>query len=267
MRTTADLTTLDPQKLFTRPMSIFNSLFFCSTLPARLLRVEWDPNTAKRGIAQAWDHGVIILLNPRHRFHINSPSGLLRTLLHEMIHAFLELYACYPAASGCNNDACKILSLQNRGATGHGRAWQYLAKAIEDASPRLLPGIEIWLGREEVCLKEKRAAIVLASKDILASGWTPSICDRWLFDRYLPWDRCGFRKHSRDDDWIRFTMLKRYISHVEAARGSRRSDDSKYADSGMMTHNTSYRDAVVGCGVLFVSTAASSRWSHSQVEL
>jgi hypothetical protein len=54
--------------------------------------------------------------------------------MHEMIYAFLYQYACHECATTKEN------------TSNHGRAFQILAKAIEEQCPRLL-GLQFELGR------------------------------------------------------------------------------------------------------------------------
>jgi hypothetical protein len=54
-----------------------------------------------------------------------------------MIHGFLFQYACELCTASADN-------VKNHG--GHGRAWQLIAKAVEDEASRLL-GTEVDLGR------------------------------------------------------------------------------------------------------------------------
>jgi hypothetical protein len=57
------------------------------------------------------------------------------TILHELLHAFLLRHTCR---------RCPLV--ENFGWNGHGRAWQLLAKAIEEQSMRLI-GMNVDLGR------------------------------------------------------------------------------------------------------------------------
>lgn len=67
----------------------------------------------------------------------------LGTILHEMIHGFLFQYACEPCTASADN-------VKNHG--GHGRAWQLIAKAVEDEASRLL-GTEVDLGGSTRCIR------------------------------------------------------------------------------------------------------------------
>lgn len=111
---------------------------------------------------------------------------MLCTLLHEMIHAFLGRYGCLGwAEGGCGSDACVSLSYENFGKTGHGRAWQYIARTIEAALPRLL-GFKGRLGREEGFLTEMNSL-----------GFRPSECD--IANHYG-----GFTGFVRQNLWTSF---------------------------------------------------------------
>jgi hypothetical protein len=88
--------------------------------------------------------------------------GYIGTLLHEMIRAFFALWAC---------DCCRR-AVENGGLTGHGRAWQDLALALETAytDHRLLGIVNMCLGRQnslafEVSLSgDRQANLVLRQR-------------------------------------------------------------------------------------------------------
>jgi hypothetical protein len=82
-----------------------------------------------------------IRLHPTLRHHIKAEyvrkgqsltEERLGTIIHELLHGFLEQYACHRCY--INNYCC------------HSRAWQRIAKAIEEESVRLL-GVEVDLNR------------------------------------------------------------------------------------------------------------------------
>ncbi|KAG8533351.1 uncharacterized protein KY384_002134 [Bacidia gigantensis] len=69
--------------------------------------------------------------NPRHILQC-----LLETLLHEMVHAVLELFACC-----CRVCFCKRNLLATVGLRGHGPTWIRLGKALQDTLNRNLPNV------------------------------------------------------------------------------------------------------------------------------
>ncbi|RAR06262.1 hypothetical protein DDE83_007017 [Stemphylium lycopersici] len=96
--------------------------------------------------------GTQILIHPTLYRGNGSPShhpdmlrlrNRLGTIVHEMSHAFLKAYSC---RSCCMHEACD-------GATGHGRAWQLLAKKLEEVATVVLGG-EVDMGRGPSLLRE-----------------------------------------------------------------------------------------------------------------
>lgn len=83
-------------------------------------------------------------------------KGYLETLLHEMCHAFFDLY-------GCRFDGCYNV-WEKQGAKGHGHAWQDIALAVEiAAADKNLLGLSLDLGRKnslavEMVYEERSAA-------------------------------------------------------------------------------------------------------------
>lgn len=59
---------------------------------------------------------------------------LLDTLLHEMIHVYFMLHACADSTCVCSQGGLSA----NLGEEGHGRAFLWLARVIEDVSERML---------------------------------------------------------------------------------------------------------------------------------
>lgn len=154
------------------------------------------------------EHCTVIMVNPNMREHKLNPGAVICTLLHEMIHAYLCRYGCAGGeGSACGTEVCRHLNRANRGVTGHGRAWQHLAKAIEDSLPEIL-GFRGRLGRQECAVQE-----------LSAFGFRPSECDiavlhdeatvcitsrmrRWLDDGDMAWksamqDRRGAQKEAK----------------------------------------------------------------------
>jgi len=66
-------------------------------------------------------------------------QGYIQTLLHEMIHAFINNYACF-----CSR--CKKRYKQQAGRTGHGLAWRTIAYKVENFVHNEL-GLELDLNR------------------------------------------------------------------------------------------------------------------------
>lgn len=69
----------------------------------------------------------------------------LATLLHELCHAFIHIFAC---------PSCPMFT-KSEGSSGHGRAWQVLAAKVEDVALKLL-NLRIDLGRHDGCLENVR---------------------------------------------------------------------------------------------------------------
>lgn len=109
---------------------------------------------------------TIVFINPDISFHKLNPGAICCTILHEMGHAFLGRYGCLGGdGSACETALCRQVNKLSQGRTGHGRAWQYLAKAIEEKLPDVL-GFKGRLGRQECMLQE-----------LDALGFRPSECD------------------------------------------------------------------------------------------
>ena len=126
---------------------IFNKLFFCGGLSkpslfwnASLTATKriWGVTTSEDSLDSATQKRVTkvsIQLDPWH-----NPEGvldpapyaeaILSTLAHEYVHAcFHEMTCCslYCGDKACSDEAERFL-----GPAGHGRAWQMVAKAVED---------------------------------------------------------------------------------------------------------------------------------------
>lgn len=77
---------------------------------------------------------------PRAYRHItHAAMGRLNTLLHEIIHEFIELYAC---------PKCPTYKQYVKDLRGHGHAWQQIAYWVEYAAPHII-GLPLKLGRFE----------------------------------------------------------------------------------------------------------------------
>ena len=161
VRRTLSLSAYGPGLLFRTPVSAFNQLFFLGQLPNpnAKLKVLWSPaGTRRRAHSHTFDDGQsVIWINADYPAHFLSLKALMDTLLHELCHVFLQRHSCYLGGGfGCErNQVCVELCQENYGTTGHGRAWQTIAAAVEKAAPGLL-GIE-WrldLGRVECAVQE-----------------------------------------------------------------------------------------------------------------
>jgi hypothetical protein len=203
------------EKVIPYAMSIFNSIFFIDSLRPRknrkhrleLLGLAAESTT--KSLIQPEGDLIVIRLNPYHPYHMISPAQslnsitLLHPLLQEITNAFFDFYGCFNGTS-CGTAECRFVSRQNIGK-GHGRAWQMLAKAIEDEAPRLLPGLTPRL--------ERRRMIV---EDSLRGGYTPSTCDlRHVCGDLELLARVLQKVRTRDDDNKMIVAVHRW-----AARGT-----------------------------------------------
>jgi hypothetical protein len=85
-------------------------------------------------------------------------KAYVETLLHEMIHAFLELWTC--DHRGC------IDGFEKLGKTRHGKVWQEVALAIEDSVRDAgFLNLDLYLNRETSLALE----IVISDEDVLES--------------------------------------------------------------------------------------------------
>ncbi|KAF2433402.1 hypothetical protein EJ08DRAFT_707900 [Tothia fuscella] len=107
-------------------------------------------------------------------YRIKEVHSIIGTLLHEMCHVILELYSCKGIHGGsknagfahiCRERICGQIWLMNVVA-GHGRAWQRLAKCVEENCETLL-GIKTKVRSFGSLLDELRRP----------QGWRPSRCD------------------------------------------------------------------------------------------
>ncbi|TKA81995.1 hypothetical protein B0A55_01741 [Friedmanniomyces simplex] len=134
-----------PGSFFSKPAEIFNQMLFLGALPPRQIRIAW-------GLHESRLYGITvsqstIVLNPQMKLHKLAPT----------------------ARESCGDEICAHLSAENLGASGHGRAWQYMAQGIEAEISRLL-GFSGRLGRQECAVKE-----------IAALGFRPTECDLRTF--------------------------------------------------------------------------------------
>ena len=125
--------------LLRRAYKIFNTLFFCRKLPA--VYIDWSrpgiPADASPWMARTAT-SANALTRTRITFHTGHVGGqhatsLFDTLLHEMIHVYFAHFAC--ADDAC---VCWQALRENLGDRGHGRAFLWIASAMEEVSERLL---------------------------------------------------------------------------------------------------------------------------------
>lgn len=138
---------------------IFNELFFAGQLPSSRLKVHWSHlSTVLLGVTDSNIDGTpLVLLNSDFDLRSMTRKLVLAVVLHEMIHAFLGLYVCYPWAKvACAKGICGKLYTANYGLSGHGRAFHHIAKAIESNMGTIL-GFTAWLGRDDGCATEHSA--------------------------------------------------------------------------------------------------------------
>ncbi len=101
-------------------------------------------------------------------------DSYLATLVHEMIHAVLEIYSC-----NCRLQ-CHAAKIHVTGHSGHGRAWHHIFASIRDACPEFL-GRDIGLRADgekemafEILSRMGNQARVSLSKDQVR-GWAGKV--------------------------------------------------------------------------------------------
>ena len=201
-RHSLDLRQFDPNVIFHAPIMVFNQLFFLGQMPLPMvsdtehgiLTIQWSPLGTQRRAHSHTTSSIIttIYINPTHPTHFLNPFELINTLLHELTHGFFQRHSCYSGGGeGCDkNQVCVELCRENYGASGHGRAWQKLAAAIEEAAPRLLSCWPVDLGRAEGAVREVEG---------MGAGWWPTRCGEALVDGDFS-SKLGALMRSRDDD-------------------------------------------------------------------
>lgn len=122
-----------------RAYKIFNTFFFCRKLPA--VHIDWSspdiPAHTTPWVARTVT-STSILTRMRIEFHaaiVAEPRAatLFDALLHQMIHVYFARFAC--ADRMC---VCWQALRENLGDRGHGRAFLWIASAMEEISERLL---------------------------------------------------------------------------------------------------------------------------------
>ncbi|KAK4503512.1 hypothetical protein PRZ48_004427 [Zasmidium cellare] len=142
-------------------IEILSDIYFLGQLPSSKFYVQWA--VLPKGQLASLQPGLslkdrmVLWLNCDHVPLRNCPKRILCVVLHEMTHAFFDYYACSPwMRRQCGQSACGKLYHLNIGATGHGRAWQYLIYHIQ-RSMRDALGFEGSLGRKVAMYKEMEA--------------------------------------------------------------------------------------------------------------
>ena len=124
-------------------VEIFDDYFFLGSLrPYTEVRFVDDTqanlfsagSTRKRRMSPGQIHIEIRLKRPVSKLLGRaSTQFLLATLLHEMTHAFLDIYSSPEEIPGCNRKIAETMGL-----TGHGPCWVKVAAAIEEEADRSL---------------------------------------------------------------------------------------------------------------------------------
>ena len=115
-----------------------DTLFFQGALLA--VRFEWS-NVLGNGVAGLcqWDSAgdIVISVNPS---PASAPAGeqrawsILGTLLHECCHAVFDHHCCSRPPHRCHDNDCA----DSIGGTGHGPAWEDLAREVEARARRII---------------------------------------------------------------------------------------------------------------------------------
>jgi len=125
--------------LLGRAYKLFNTLFFCRALPTVYIKSN-NPDTSVD--ATPWIARTTTSANALTRTHITfhpstlaSPhfTTLFDALLHEMIHVYFAHFACTD-----NTCVCWQALRENLGDSGHGRAFLWIASAMEEVSEKVL---------------------------------------------------------------------------------------------------------------------------------
>ena len=149
---------------------LFDDLFFGSKLQGRckLKCSKRDSlQEGKHALTEFWDgsgHCIITIFKDNDREPCDRLFEYVAVLLHEMAHAFLELYTCYRLS--CRNDINWL------GVSGHGFAWQDMAfsltKAVRD---RQLLNLPLNLARYQNFAKELHKSNVSMPRDLARWGF------------------------------------------------------------------------------------------------
>lgn len=89
-------------------------------------------------------------------------SRIIATLLHEMCHAYIMLFACH---GDCDLPGCKDQTAALIGKSGHGKAWLRLACHVQVAMSRLLPNLQVQMSPLVHLIFEARQGNRLGNQD------------------------------------------------------------------------------------------------------
>jgi hypothetical protein len=154
---------------------VFNEIFFSTALQHNrstfnMIRAgtdEWKarknelrayttykrPSVSSREEAQASIH-IFEIVESGNETRAQGMQSYIGTLLHEMIHAFIQVYTCR-----CAHCVKKHTEYEREGQTGHGRTWQVIAHAVEKFCCNEL-GLELDLSRAYALAEEIHATRV-----------------------------------------------------------------------------------------------------------
>lgn len=141
--------TIPAYSTFTAVLDAFSDIFFLGQLPTSQLKAEWRNMPSRiHGYISPSNNASFpdkIYVN-RARVHLRYSSvAIIRVLLHEAAHAFFSRYARHERPTRSSRGMFHNADL---GITGHGRAWQYLVKSIEERMGELL-NLHGSLGRDD----------------------------------------------------------------------------------------------------------------------
>lgn len=173
---------LTKQEFLTTMLSVFDDLFFGSTISARTTLVFPDTAAFRRGaygvLTMKNDNDGVIeiysLHNPLKR-HTQNLWRYAGTLLHEMVHAFIFYHL--------SDDRFDTDALAMHGCSGHGFLWHDIAYEVETAFVTMTKA-DIDIGRQLALLKELRCWP--------KNNWRhvePEIERRWNLRPESMWDR------------------------------------------------------------------------------
>lgn len=147
----------------------------------------------------------------KYKFANGRLGSYVETLIHEMLHAFFNIYTC--RCEGCTNSS---KDFDHFGNTGHGLPWHTAALAFERfASINLLP--ELAIGREKAFLREWHHLVELDNRtlsgimdklEITNHGWVSCLIEGRQ-------RRCKRRWTLHTDDLRKLiTVFEWELSHV-----------------------------------------------------
>ncbi|PIA88918.1 hypothetical protein CB0940_07611 [Cercospora beticola] len=216
-----------PRRILQEAAEIFNELFFLGQLPAsRLQLVQTGTINNGGSIGKSWpsyapNQPELISFDASHHFLWSAQAMYFQVLLHEMIHCFLSRYTCYPwhvKHRNCAISNCGLSHHSGIGPGGHGRAWQFLAKAIEGRMPEVLqlPGN---LGRNCGFLTDQRRhGYHMPCQSELQRLY------QWEYGHPNFWK---YVRRTRDDNIMEHRILMAGLVPLRH-RGRRRASDSVY---------------------------------------